>query len=122
MNDIKRKWDVYQCVVGVEKMSEEPTVRLPILYIGAEDVPVLLGNNFVIQHVGNEFILTVGQMTPPITLGDPDQQVEQLKKLSYVSVRVVARIGFTRQRMVELIQILQENLKTYDQRQKGGIQ
>ena len=102
-------------------MAEEPTITLPIVYIGLEDVPVLFGNNFVIQHEQDEFILTVGQLTPPIVLGTQEERIEQAKKLSYISVKVVARIGFTRQRLVELIQILEENLKTYDERQRGGI-
>ena len=98
---------------------EEPIIQLPIVYVGLEDVPILFGNHFIIQHEQNEFILTAGQLTPPILLGTPEERLEQAKKLSYVPVRVVARLGFTRQRLEELIEALQENLRAYDERQKG---
>lgn len=97
----------------------EPMIQLPIVYVGLEDVPILFGNHFIIQHEQNEFIFTVGQLTPPILLGTPEERLEQAKKLSYVPVRVVARLGFTRQRLEELIGALQENLRAYDERQKG---
>lgn len=93
-------------------------VTLPIVYIGVEDVPILFANQFVIQHEENEFILTVGQLQPPILLGPPEQRKEQAKRLTYVPIKVVARFGLTRQRLTELIQALQTNLQIYDEKQE----
>ena len=42
--------------------QDEDVVTLPVVYIGAEDEPILFANQFVIQHEKNEFILTVGQL------------------------------------------------------------
>lgn len=95
-------------------MNEE-LITLPIVYVGGEDVPILFVNQFVIQHQPGEFVLTVGQITPPILLGSPEERREQAKKLTYVSTKVVARLAFTRQRLVELIEVLQENLNRYDE-------
>jgi hypothetical protein len=40
-------------------------MRLPIIWVGVEDVPILFANQMVIQHSAeNEFVLTFGQLTP----------------------------------------------------------
>ena len=98
--------------------QKEDAIALPIVYIGAEDEPILFANNFVIQHQENEFILTVGQLQMPILLGTPEERKEQAKKLTHVAIRVVARFGLTRQRLVALIKALQDNLQKYDKKQE----
>lgn len=98
--------------------QEEDVVTLPVVYIGAEDEPILFANQFVIQHEKNEFVLTVGQLQPPILLGSPEERKEQAKKLTYVPIKVVARFGLNRQCLVELIEALQSNLRKYDKKQE----
>lgn len=95
-------------------MSEEPLVSVPLVYVGAEDVPILYANQFVSQFQADEFILTVGQVAPPILLGDESEQREQAERLSYVPVKVVARLAFTRQRLDEMLTLLKANLAAYD--------
>ena len=97
---------------------EQDAISLPVVYIGAEDEPILFANQFVIQHEKNEFVLTVGQLQPPILLGSPEERKEQAKKLTYVPIKVVARFGLTRQRLAELIEVLQTNLRNYDEKQE----
>lgn len=97
---------------------EQDAITLPLTYLGLEDVPILFANQFVIQHEKNEFVLTVGQLQPPILLGTPEERKEQAKRLTYVPIRVVARFGLTRQRLVELIEALQSNLRKYDKKQE----
>ena len=98
--------------------KEQDVISLPITYLGLEDMPILFANQFVIQHEKNEFVLTVGQLQPPILLGTPEERKEQAKKLTYVPIRVVARFGLTRQRLAELIEVLQSNLRTYEKKQE----
>jgi len=93
-------------------------VGVPIAFLGIEDVPVLYANHFIIQHNQNEFILSVGQLSPPILLGTPEEQAEQARQLSYVPVKIVARLAMTRQRLSELIGILQTNHATYDSKKR----
>jgi len=102
--------------------GEQDAITLPVVYVGAEDEPILLANQFAIQHQKNEFILTVGQLQPPILLGSPEERKEQAKKLTYVPIRVVARFGLTRQRLAELIEALQINLRKYDEKQEHTSQ
>ncbi len=98
--------------------QNEDFITLPIVYTDMEDKPILFANQFVIQHQKNEFVLTVGQLQPPILLGSPEERKEQVKKLTYVPIKVVARFGLTRQRLVELVEALQTNLRKYDEKQE----
>src|SRR5438270_434165 len=96
-------------------------VQVPIVWVGTDEVPVVLVNNFFIQFVQpdqDEFVLTVGTVVPPALLGTPEQIAEQARAVSFVPVRAVARIGLTRQRVVELGRILETILRQYDEARK----
>jgi hypothetical protein len=97
-------------------MSDEEPIQVPIVFIGADEIPVHYANQFVVQHEQNEFFLTVGTVTPPILLGSEEERLRQASQLSYIPIRVVARIAMTRDRLTELIGVLQANLKTFDER------
>jgi hypothetical protein len=97
--------------------SPEPDeqLQLPIVWVGLEDVPVLASNQMAIQHVGrDEFILTFGELTPPLLVGTEEQRLEQAKLISFVTVTPVARVSFNRQRLTDLIRVLEENLARHD--------
>jgi len=99
-------------------MSEEndpKAVEVPTLWVGESETPVVLGNQFSIAHQGvDEFVLTVGQLATPLLTGSDEDKVEQVKGLSYVPIQVVGRFTFSRERLVELIDMLTTNLKRYD--------
>ena len=88
-------------------MTDPEFLSVPLVYVGIEDVPILYANQFIIQHQQDEFIISVGQLSPPVLLGDESEQREQAERLSYVPVKVVARLALTRQRLTELITVLQ---------------
>ena len=96
--------------------SEAEEMRVPIVFQGIDDVPVLFCNQLVVQHQQNEFVITFGQLAPPILLGTPEERREQAKQVPYVAVKVVARIGLTSDRMVEFIKAMQDNLRKYQEK------
>jgi hypothetical protein len=102
-------------------MAEE-RVQLPLFVTGADEVPILFSNLMIVQHEQKEFLLTFCQYSPPLTLGPPEAQLEQVKSMPYVPVKVVARIGLTPERLTELIEILQGNYRTWQAKQKRGDQ
>jgi hypothetical protein len=98
--------------------EHEGQLEVPIIWAGVEDVPILYANTFVSQIDSSSpegFIITVGQVTPPALVGTPDQVREQAKQISYVPVRAVARIGVTRAKLEELVQVLQLNLEQFEE-------
>ena len=94
--------------------EEQQGVRLPLTYLGIEETPILFVNNFVIQHDRNEFVIMAGQVQKPLLLGTLEERREQAEKITYVPVNIVARLGFTRERMVALIEMLQASLEQHD--------
>lgn len=86
--------------------------------MNVEDVPVFFANQYVCQFNQDEFVLTIGQMTPPMLLGELQDRAEQLQRLEYVPVKPLARIAFTYTRLVELIQVLEINREQYEEAER----
>jgi hypothetical protein len=83
---------------------KQPEPRdVPIILADAEEMPIILGNVFVLQ-LGNDgaFVLTVGQAAPPILYGDEEQQKQQIARVKTVRGKVVARLAFTPLKLKEL--------------------
>ena len=95
-------------------------VALPFFFLGSEDVPIVLSNLQVVQHVQQEFIITFGQFSPPVVLGTPEEQMEQVKSKPYLPVKTVARMAMSPQRVGDLIKALQENLDRWKASQGGA--
>ena len=87
-------------------------LEIRIVWTGAEDVPILFANGFVVQFdidLGAH-ILTVGQFAPPALVGTPEEMREQATMIDFVTVKTIARIAFTPARMTELLGALQANV------------
>jgi len=95
---------------------------VPLTWENLESVPVFFSNQYVCQYNQDEFILTFGQMTPPMLLGDLEDRAEQLRRLEYVPVKPLARVAFTYKRLVELIQVLEINREQYEREQEARRQ
>lgn len=100
-------------------MDEENLQRdIPLAWIGAEDLPLLLTNQFVVQVHEGTFFLTIGQMVPPALIGTPDERVEQLRQIAYVPVKPVARLALTPTDVRRLASALNANLDQLEQTQQ----
>jgi hypothetical protein len=95
-------------------LDENVSREVPIVWENLDGVPVLLANQFIIQHFQDEFILTVGQMVPPTLLGDEQARAAQLQRIEQMTVRPLTRIAFTRARLTELIETLAAHSEKYD--------
>jgi hypothetical protein len=87
---------------------------LPLQWREFEDTPIFFSNHFLIQHQPNEFVLTFGQVTGPPVVGTPDQVRAQTRGMGHVPIHTLARAGLTRDRVVELIGLLQATLDEHD--------
>jgi hypothetical protein len=97
-------------------MAEQPEPRaVPLVWVGLDELAILFANQALIQHVvRDEFVLSFGQVTPPVLLGSQEAQEQQLGSVGFVPVKPIARVSFNRQRLQELISVLQENLVNHD--------
>jgi len=94
-------------------MAAQPPqqIELPIVFVDAEQFKFDQANIFVIQHSADGWFLTVGQAAPPLAIGSPEQQREQLERVGYVPVKVVAKLVVTRKRLEELRDLIDNQLK-----------
>jgi hypothetical protein len=99
-------------------LDENEGRNVPLTWENVEDVPVYFSNQYVCQYNQDEFILTFGQMTPPMLLGELHDRAEQLRQIEHVPVKPLARVAFTYARLVELINVLQINREQYEQEQQ----
>lgn len=95
-------------------------VRLPVVYVGLEDVVVAHANHFVLQFDRGDYILTVGQVELPMLLGDVDDQREQMRQIAYAPARALARVVLTGERVQELRDLLNAQLAQHES-DAGGL-
>ena len=93
---------------------------IPVAWIGAEDLPILLVNQFVVQVHEDTFFLTIGQMTPPALIGTPEQRAEQLEQIAYIPVKPVARLALSLDDVRRLASSLNATLDQYEQQGEEG--
>jgi len=99
--------------------EEIDSFAIPMDWSGAEDLPALAVNQVVAQlgpsgHAG-EITLTLGYASPPIMLDDDPAEIRrQLSEIKALRVRVVGRFSLTRERMDELIKVLQTTAAKHD--------
>jgi hypothetical protein len=91
-------------------------IDIPLTWVEFDEVPILFANHFLVQHQPYEFVLTLGQVSGPPLVGTPEQVREQVGRLTHVPITTLARVGLTRQRLVELIALLQTELEDHDRR------
>lgn len=99
-------------------MATEPeSVQVRVAWIGVDDTPIQFVNQVLTQFNENEFIVTLGQLSPPVILGDENERREQAEALEYVPVMPVARLALTPAGMKDLVRVLSQNLETYEGRE-----
>ena len=78
---------------------------------GADDLPILYANAFYVNSSGDGIVvLTAAQAAPPIFVGTPEEQQQQLQRLETISGKPLVRIAMSAVKVAELVAILQEAL------------
>lgn len=103
--------------------TKNEAVGVPVAWVGFDEAEIPFVNQVIVQlgppeHEG-EFILTFGQMHPPLLLGDPAENRKRLESLPYVPIKVVAKLAMTEARVRELAGVIERMLKTYDEARKN---
>ena len=106
---------VFSISMGASEPPLGPPKQVPLVWVGVDDLPVQFLNQFIGQADRNEIYLTLGQLVPPALLGSDESKRQQLEALDYVTVRPIVRLGFTPQRLEELIEVLEATKEIYEQ-------
>lgn len=103
-------------------MSEPENLSVPIVWVGLDDEPVVMANQFLGQVLQDEIILSFGSMVqPPILPGTEEQRREQFMQITHVPVGTVVRMTMTRRRVEELMTMLRDTLAIYDGRYGSDV-
>lgn len=92
----------------------------PVTWVGVEDVPILFVNQ-VLGQVGqqSEIILTFGQLAPPAILAESQEERErQLRGMTRIPIKPIARLGLTRAGLEQLVTVLHQTLENYNKAQE----
>ena len=99
--------------------SEGDVHYVRIQYTGVDDLRTTYANNVLIQHnPAGEFFLSFFDMPPPIVMGTEEEKAAQIKEISTMDARCVARIGLSKERMAAVIAAMAENYDKCLQRGK----
>jgi len=99
--------------------STHPDISVPLEWIDFDDTPILFANHFLVQHQLEEFVVSLGQVVGPPTVGPPEGlrlPAAPIHDPSHVPINTLARVGLTRHRLTELIELLQNALEEHDRR------
>lgn len=93
----------------MQRLDQAFTVQWP----GAGAVVIQTANQFLAQidvagEHPDQLILAIGQVTPPVVLGTPEQKRAQLEEIDEINVNTLARYSITLARLRELIGLLQQ--------------
>ena len=97
------------------EVPPEGAIQLPVVWVGADDLPVHHVNQFVTTVSPTEVFMTIGTLVPPPLMGSsPEERLEQAKRLDFVQIRPVARVAMTEQSARDLMRILKQTLDNYE--------
>lgn len=100
-------------------MADEDRIEVPVVWVGADELPVLFVNQFIGQADKAEVFLTIGQMVPPAVIGTEAERREQLEHLQYAQIRPVARLAMTPAKLRDLLSILEVTLRNAEKQQEA---
>lgn len=101
---------------------------IPISWVGHDEVPISYANQFLVQNQAEgSFLLSVGHLSPPALVGNPEQIAAQLEDIEFVPVRPLLRAALTESTMRDLVAVLEASLRKAEQRRetldpRGGDQ
>lgn len=99
-------------------MADKPAepIQLTVNWDDVGTLPTMATNAFLVQQTPHEFILNFAFVNPPIFLKPPTP--EELAKIGQVEATKIVRLAMSPGRVVELLQLLQQQLAAYQQSQK----
>jgi hypothetical protein len=101
--------------VSAAEQPPEGAIQVPVVWVGADDLPVHHANQFVGVVAPGEVFLTMGTLIPPAILGETeDERRAMAEKVQFVPIQPIARIGLTPDGLKALMAILEQTLANYE--------
>ena len=98
-------------------MSEnEQGIAVPLELYYPENMMSRYANHLIVQHTEHAFVLSFFEVRPPILLGSPEERKEEALQIKSVKAECVARVVVSAERMSDFVQVLQDNLRKYQEK------
>ena len=99
---------------GGMPQSSRPSfqVRIPLEWEEQEEPPILYANQVMVSHMGPEFFLTFGVVTPPMVT---DQLPDALR------IQPQVRVVVAREAMPAVVKALQDSLQRFQKAQQAAV-
>ncbi len=96
-------------------MADGPkAIQIAASWVGADDLPVQFANAFAGVVGPNAIFLNIGSVVPPGIIGATEEEREaQVRSLTYVPIKPIARLALSPAGLDELIGILEETRRNY---------
>jgi hypothetical protein len=102
----------------VAKQQQDESVGVPLAWVGLDDAEIVFANQILVQmgppNNEAEFIVTFGQLHPPVLLGTPAENRARLESTPYVPVKVLAKLAIPAPRLREFADAIEKVLATFE--------
>lgn len=85
----------------------------------ADGYPIAYANEFMVQIVRDEFVLTLGQLATPGIVSPTPEEIRALPRT--ISPVIVARVAVTPGSLNRLVELLQRQLRLYESEDLRGL-
>lgn len=82
--------------------------------------PTHYSTHVVVQHGEDDFTITFWDLRPPLLMGSLEEKQQQAQALKEIRPTALARIIVSPHRMRQFTQVMQDNLKTFDETYGGA--
>lgn len=95
-------------------------IAVPLVWVGADELPIHFFNQMVAVVQANEIFLMLGSLMPPPIVGDTrEERKAQAESVPFVAIKPIVRLGLTPEKLKELIGVLQLTMENYERQQKA---
>lgn len=96
-------------------VQDDKGIPVRLEWSDATSLPIMRADQVSIMFMREgEFILTLGQVSPPVLSGSESETQAQAEHLDRVAIRPLARLGLSRATVAEFASVLQQNLTRHD--------
>lgn len=89
-----------------QKQAALKAYKLPVSWDVPQDLLIPSATNIIVQRDGQDFIVNIFELRPPLLLGTDEEKLAQLQKMDAVHAKCIARFLVAADRMPEFIKAL----------------
>lgn len=101
-----------------EKNTSADSIRVKLNFRVPSRMPTLYAHHMTIQPSENEVLLSFFEVIPPLTLGEPEDQIKALQETGVIA-ECVARITVAKNTFPDFTQAMQQTLSQMSSEPQG---